>query len=182
MPICIHWNTELLPDPRVAWCSPMVWPTAWIRPREGLALQIRPCWWMPRITIPAGEAAAAGSRGSSSSPAVLGPCWRSLLSSSPGCSGFSGWNAWPHIAVSTGLLFHSVKSWDFCYLDIFLMSPKTLWALIYHLCSFSVSFGWSYNSHFATEKLSTRLLQVLSVLVVYCVFWGTEALGHRPQN
>lgn len=174
------WSCFQIQQPLVAWCSPKVWPTAWIRPRGGLALWIRHCCWMPRITIPAGAAAAVGSRGSSSSPAVLGPCWGSLRSCSPGCSDFSGWNAWPRIAVSTGFLFHSMKIWDFCYLDIFLMSPKTLWALIYHLCSFFVSFGWSYNSYFTTEKLSTSSLKVLSV--VYCIFWGTEALGHRPQN
>lgn len=153
-----------------------------LRPGHGLAQargmfgrRIRCCCWMPGMAIPAGAAAAAaGSGGSSSSRGtpVLGPCWVSLPSSSPKCSGFRGWNAWPHIAVSTGLLFHSVKSWVFCYLDIFLTSPETLRALIYYLHSFPVSFGWSYNSHFVSEKISTSSLKVPSV--VYCIFWGTE--------
>lgn len=145
---------------------------------------IRCCCWMPGMAIPAGAAAAAaGSGGSSSSRCtpVLGPCWGSLPSSSPKCSGFRGWNAWPHIAVSTGLLFHSVKSWVFCYLDIFLTSPETLRALIYYLHSFPVSFGWSYNSHFVSEKISTSSLKVLLSFIVFSEALRIKSRHLHPQ-
>lgn len=174
MPICIPWSTELLPDLAVCVAQGSAKVSSQPSQAQGMFGRADQALLLDaRMAIPGGAAAELGAG------ELIQLVW-----AQPYCIHAGRASSAPvlhALAFEAGMLDltlqfpqDSVKSWVFSYLDIFLMSPKTLWTLTYCI------FWWSYNFHFASEKLSTRLLKVPSV--VFCICWDTEALGHRIKS